>query len=274
MTERSGKSVCRQDASDHAIVLDYPLDLRHCGLDVLERKERHPFQSRFMSEKAVVEVIVVGAGEIDGELRNPDLADVHKASRVENGGLEVAALERGPPVLQCGNQERVFGASQRLAVPAVVRQQRKIEQGFAPLPVTLRQILKDVAFYFTHVPVGIEHLPRVHRRLRKSACLLVVRSRRKINLRILSSRLARRPCSCVIWPLRGCPMAKNGFKVMDSDMHVVEPPDLWQRYIDPEFKARAPIGLTRHIRDLGVRSEEHTSELQSPCNLVCRLLLE
>src|SRR5256885_3433935 len=32
-------------------------------------------------------------------------------------------------------------------------------------------------------------------------------------------------------------------------------------------------------RDLGVgaireRSEEHTSELQSPCNLVCRLLLE
>src|SRR5256885_6998290 len=27
-------------------------------------------------------------------------------------------------------------------------------------------------------------------------------------------------------------------------------------------------------RRLGVRSEEHTSELQSPCNLVCRLLLE
>src|SRR5205807_7931263 len=25
---------------------------------------------------------------------------------------------------------------------------------------------------------------------------------------------------------------------------------------------------------VGVRSEEHTSELQSPCNLVCRLLLE
>src|SRR2546426_8006282 len=28
---------------------------------------------------------------------------------------------------------------------------------------------------------------------------------------------------------------------------------------------------THHLRD---RSEEHTSELQSPCNLVCRLLLE
>src|SRR5256885_3142648 len=30
--------------------------------------------------------------------------------------------------------------------------------------------------------------------------------------------------------------------------------------------AQAPKG--------GIRSEEHTSELQSPCNLVCRLLLE
>src|ERR1039457_1847239 len=31
-----------------------------------------------------------------------------------------------------------------------------------------------------------------------------------------------------------------------------------------------------HVRDLRqqARSEEHTSELQSPCNLVCRLLLE
>src|SRR2546426_6597309 len=36
-------------------------------------------------------------------------------------------------------------------------------------------------------------------------------------------------------------------------------------------------GLTNHfVRDLScmIRSEEHTSELQSPCNLVCRLLLE
>src|SRR5256885_2963064 len=46
----------------------------------------------------------------------------------------------------------------------------------------------------------------------------------------------------------------------------------------------SPFGLTAAVwtRDevaavtLGeqVRSEEHTSELQSPCNLVCRLLLE
>src|SRR6478735_7877106 len=37
---------------------------------------------------------------------------------------------------------------------------------------------------------------------------------------------------------------------------------------------RPPTGRGDHpIRSTG-RSEEHTSELQSPCNLVCRLLLE
>ena len=40
-------------------------------------------------------------------------------------------------------------------------------------------------------------------------------------------------------------MSKNGFRVMDSDMHVIEPEDLWQRYIAPEFKERAPRGMTR-----------------------------
>src|SRR5256885_12352388 len=33
-------------------------------------------------------------------------------------------------------------------------------------------------------------------------------------------------------------------------------------------------GAIRHQPHQHVRSEEHTSELQSPCNLVCRLLLE
>src|SRR2546426_3992071 len=46
--------------------------------------------------------------------------------------------------------------------------------------------------------------------------------------------------------------------------------------------AQAPIsarpsrarGFNRHSASRKLRSEEHTSELQSPCNLVCRLLLE
>jgi uncharacterized protein len=47
-------------------------------------------------------------------------------------------------------------------------------------------------------------------------------------------------------------MTKNGFKVFDSDMHIMEPPDLWERYIDAEFRDIAPRGLTsENVRDLG-----------------------
>src|SRR5256885_15149023 len=46
----------------------------------------------------------------------------------------------------------------------------------------------------------------------------------------------------------------------------------------PTFKADASgVALARAQRQRQTRlprSEEHTSELQSPCNLVCRLLLE
>ncbi len=48
---------------------------------------------------------------------------------------------------------------------------------------------------------------------------------------------------------------KNGYSVMDSDMHVVEPCDLWQKYIDKKFADRAPLGLNRHKRDLRVSVE-------------------
>ena len=33
-------------------------------------------------------------------------------------------------------------------------------------------------------------------------------------------------------------MAKNGFRVMDSDLHVVEPSTLWDEYLDPKFRGR------------------------------------
>src|SRR5256885_12375030 len=37
---------------------------------------------------------------------------------------------------------------------------------------------------------------------------------------------------------------------------------------------RTQTRVPAHIHEMSMRSEEHTSELQSPCNLVCRLLLE
>src|SRR2546426_3363408 len=50
--------------------------------------------------------------------------------------------------------------------------------------------------------------------------------------------------------------------------HIVEPDDL------RPVRVFGPRRLTMERRDRRLRSEEHTSELQSPCNLVCRLLLE
>src|SRR5256885_4211541 len=45
---------------------------------------------------------------------------------------------------------------------------------------------------------------------------------------------------------------------------------LWVRF-EWQFALGAMIA---NVHDLVLRSEEHTSELQSPCNLVCRLLLD
>ena len=45
-------------------------------------------------------------------------------------------------------------------------------------------------------------------------------------------------------------MANNGFKVLDSDMHVIEPPDLWQRYIEPKYRDQAPKGTNEYFMDL------------------------
>src|SRR5881296_3037000 len=49
----------------------------------------------------------------------------------------------------------------------------------------------------------------------------------------------------------------RGFRVADSDMHVLEPPDLWQRYIDPAWKHVAPVGLTELPRDMRVKVKSH-----------------
>src|SRR6185436_59727 len=57
----------------------------------------------------------------------------------------------------------------------------------------------------------------------------------------------------------GFPMAKNGFKILDSDMHIMEPPDLWEKYIDGKFKSRAPRGITsKNVRDLRLAHPDGT----------------
>ena len=59
-------------------------------------------------------------------------------------------------------------------------------------------------------------------------------------------------------------MAKNGYRILDSDLHLEEPPDLWQRYVDAPFKHLAPVGSQVGVTDLsmahpdGSRWGQHT----------------
>lgn len=40
---------------------------------------------------------------------------------------------------------------------------------------------------------------------------------------------------------------KNGYRIMDSDIHVVEPADLWLKYMEPQYRDRAP--QRKHMPD-------------------------
>ena len=46
-------------------------------------------------------------------------------------------------------------------------------------------------------------------------------------------------------------MANKRFAVFDSDSHVVEPPELWSKYLDPEFRTLGKFALWREEGKLG-----------------------
>src|SRR5260370_31662479 len=56
------------------------------------------------------------------------------------------------------------------------------------------------------------------------------------------------------------------------DGRLIPVPDMPRSYVPTLFALKLPIILSAN--SVGTRSEEHTSELQSHLNLVCRLLLE
>src|SRR5688500_19497425 len=64
----------------------------------------------------------------------------------------------------------------------------------------------------------------------------------------------------------------SGTQLVGDDLFVTNPA-IFQKGIERGI-ANAILIKVNQIGTLTERSEEHTSELQSPCNLVCRLLLE
>ena len=45
-------------------------------------------------------------------------------------------------------------------------------------------------------------------------------------------------------------MSKNGFKIIDAEMHIMEPTDLWDNYIDPAYKENAPRRIAEREWDV------------------------
>src|SRR5256885_9128563 len=79
--------------------------------------------------------------------------------------------------------------------------------------------------------------------------------------------MIRRPPRSTLFPYTTLFRSQAGADVRARMHQVVE-----IRELDRDRSAQLRRGMLD--LQLGVRSEEHTSELQSPCNLVCRLLLE
>src|SRR5688500_19396467 len=78
--------------------------------------------------------------------------------------------------------------------------------------------------------------------------------------------MIRRPPRSTLFPYTTLFRSKNARKFLETSVSL-----LHQGVI--EAVACSHFDRVRQAPTL-IRSEEHTSELQSPCNLVCRLLLE
>src|SRR5256885_6321962 len=80
-----------------------------------------------------------------------------------------------------------------------------------------------------------------------------------------------------VYTSKGVPVRVDGvaqIKVKGDDISIATAAEQFLSKSTEDIKNIAMQTLEGHLRAILGRSEEHTSELQSPCNLVCRLLLE
>src|SRR5256885_13256764 len=87
--------------------------------------------------------------------------------------------------------------------------------------------------------------------------------------------MIRRPPRSTLFPyttlFRSDHPGPGGGQILASDQHPDHNVQEGERFIANTYNA---IRTKQELWETTARSEEHTSELQSPCNLVCRLLLE
>src|SRR2546426_7985902 len=83
--------------------------------------------------------------------------------------------------------------------------------------------------------------------------------------------MIRRPPRSTLFPYTTL-FRSGGTRQPASDSIAWQKARACPRLVSPEIRSARAVALSRGSPSN--RSEEHTSELQSPCNLVCRLLLE
>src|SRR5256885_9921221 len=88
--------------------------------------------------------------------------------------------------------------------------------------------------------------------------------------------MIRRPPRSTLFPYTTLFRSLAGIEPLVSPDHGVETEGLLHPFPRGRPVGLAPLALRQRAASGArpTRSEEHTSELQSPCNLVCRLLLE
>src|SRR2546426_12662434 len=97
-------------------------------------------------------------------------------------------------------------------------------------------------------------------------CYLIVMNTANIN--IVFFLMIRRPPRSTLFPYTT--LFRSTYRERDHARERARGRDREVARRDPDPSRQAES----HGRDAEGRSEEHTSELQSPCNIVCRLLLE
>src|SRR5256885_3770917 len=85
--------------------------------------------------------------------------------------------------------------------------------------------------------------------------------------------MMRRPPRSTLFPSTPLSRSPPGLRQPPHQHGTRALADLRRRFLGEGHDRRLPQ-LLRTALAQRLRSEEHTSELQSPCNLVCRLLLE
>src|ERR1039457_6199604 len=92
----------------------------------------------------------------------------------------------------------------------------------------------------------------------------------------MSAQTIRLPCDAYAvlkMPANGAARALPTVKTNDANPTLLAPA-AWKTKSSARKARTIPAMSQTNSTPGDLRSEEHTSELQSPCNLVCRLLLE